>query len=103
VTSPLSWNDLASFAASFPPPGPPKTLHVSELAEQALRRISVPAQAPAPGFEMSAAFTGIPIIPNPDLPAGAWEIRAGDEVISSGIIRPAFSWPEFSTPEREAS
>lgn len=87
VTTPLSWNDLAALAASFPPPGPPKTLHVSERAEQALRRISAPARPAAPGFELAAALTGIPVIPDPDLPAGAWEIRAGDEVISSGVIR----------------
>lgn len=87
VTTPLSWNDLAALAASFPPPGPPKTLHVSERAEQALRRISAPARPAAPGFELAAALTGIPVIPDPDLPAGAWEIRVGDEVISSGVIR----------------
>lgn len=87
VTTPLSWNDLAALTASFPPPGPPKTLHVSERADQALRSASVPAAPPAPGFELAATLTGIPVIPNPDLPAGAWEIRAGDEVISSGVIR----------------
>jgi hypothetical protein len=83
---PLSWAELAALASTFPPPGPQKTLHVSHLAEEALYRISVPAQPPGmPG--MIPGFLGVPVIPDPELPPGAWEIRAGDKVISSGVIR----------------
>lgn len=86
MTEPLSWGQLRDLAATFPPPGPPKTLHVSTRAEEALHRISVPAQPPAmPG--VIPGFLGVPVIPDPDLLAGAWEIRAGDEIISSGVIR----------------
>lgn len=86
MTEPLTWADLTALVARFPPPGPPKTLHVSQRAEEALHRISVPAQPPSmPG--VIPGFLGVPVIPDPELPAGAWEIRAGGEVISSGVLR----------------
>jgi hypothetical protein len=82
-----AYDDLAALMARLPPPSAPKSLHAHPYAVEALKDMSAPAD-PAPwGGVAIGSLTGIPIFLDDEMATGAWEIREGDTVISSGVVR----------------
>lgn len=91
-----AYDDLAALMARFPPAAP-KSLHAHPYAVEALRDMSTPA-VPDPWSGSIGSLTGIPVIPDDEMAPGAWEIREGDTVISSGVVRS--KWADLFGPGR---
>lgn len=92
-----AWDDLAALMARCPPPSAPKSLHAHPYAAEALRDMSTP-DSPAPWSGAIGSLTGIPVILDDEMAPGAWEIREGDKVISSGVVRS--KWADLFGPGR---
>lgn len=93
---PPSFDDLVALVARFPPAAP-KSLHAHPYAVEALRDMSTPA-VPDPRPGAIGSLTGIPVILDDEMAPGAWEIREGDTVISSGVVRS--KWADLFGPDR---
>jgi hypothetical protein len=84
---PLAYAELSDLLSELTPPPPPIRLIAHPSVVTFLRDQYPDDQAPA-GAQAAAAFLGsIPVVEDPAMPPGAWEIRAGDEVVESGNIR----------------
>lgn len=67
-------------------PQPSRTLHAHPDVVLWLA-LTLPEAEPEPLTGGSlAALTGIPVIKAPDLERGAWELREGDRVVTSGHV-----------------
>lgn len=65
---------------ALPDPGPPRRLHVGQAIADWLRTRPAPSD---PGLH---ALIGIPIILDPDLGRGQWQMRSGEDVVASGQV-----------------
>ena len=81
-------SEMADLLRRLPAPPPPRSLHAHPAAVDALSDMCAPPE-PAPPFPGASlgSLTGIPVITDDDMKPGAWEIREGDKVISSGAVR----------------
>jgi hypothetical protein len=84
----LTLGEMADLLDHFKPrPASHAVMH--PIALRALREACPPAEPPPPGLPGLdiAALHGLPLVEDPDMEPGAWEIRNGDEVIASGTVR----------------
>jgi hypothetical protein len=70
---------------NLPPAGPPLRLYCGEAILGWLRHRGAPPMD-VPGHPDARNLLGIPIILDPDLGRGRWQLRAGDEVKHEGQI-----------------
>jgi len=81
---------LAGMVASLPPLPPRRTLHCHPSVMAALAAV---APEPGPPSWMDLGWIGdlcgVGVCEKPEMMPGAWEIREGCAVVSSGVLRGA--------------
>lgn len=88
----LSMASLGRLIEDMTPRRPGLTAVMHPLAALFLRREY--ASSAEPMSDPSRCLLDIPVIEDADMEPGAWEIRSGDEVIESGVIRFGITAPE---------
>jgi hypothetical protein len=72
-------DDMREILDSLPDPGPPLRLYCGEAILDWFRHQGAPPMD-VPGHPDARNLLGIPIVLDPDLGRGQWQLRAGDDV-----------------------